>query len=218
MLVCTYEFKVVIISWYSEQHYGKAVNKAFDELYYNMFFKKGQRILDIGCSVGNFIAQDSKNIIGIDIDKEQLKICKKRGLNCIYNNVEEGLPFGDNFFNAINCRHVIEHLKEPLKLLKEIRRILRKSGKLVIMMPDLKRTKEHFWHDYTHKHPFIKESLVKIAYDAGFRNYSVYRFPEGVFGMQKLYKLGLEPLLIKKIEKFYGWLFREDALILEAFK
>lgn len=209
---------MVGISWYSERHYGKAVDKSFDELYYNMFFRKGQKILDIGCSVGNFLVQDRKNITGIDVDKEQLEICRKRGLNAKIHNVEDGLPFNEASFDGVNCRHVVEHLNEPLKFLKEIKRVLKKKGKLVLMTPDLRRAKEKFWHDYTHRHPFIRESLIKIAYDAGFRNYSVYRFPEGVFGMQKLYKAGLSPLLIKKMEKLVGKILMEDALVLEAFK
>lgn len=210
---------MVIISWYSEQHYGKNINKYSDELYYRMFFKKGQKILDIGCSIGNFAVQDPKNITGIDIDKDQVKICKKRGLNCIYHDVESRFPFKDNTFDAVHSRHVIEHLVNPLDFLKEVRRVLKKNGYLVIMTPDMKKVKEHFWHDYTHRRPFIKESLMKIAYDAGFRNFSIYGFPEGVFGMQKIYKAGLlNPLFIKKLEKLIGRLFRQDSLIFEAFK
>jgi len=206
------------MSWYSEQHYGRIVNKQFDELYYKMFFKTGQKLLDIGCSVGNLLVQCPKYSVGIDIDMDLLKICKKRGLNCIHHDIEKGLPFADKQFDAVNCRHVVEHVDNPFFLMKEIRRVLRNNGKLVMLTPDIKVIKEHFWDEHGHKRPFTQDSLQRIAYDAGFRNYSVYRFPEGVFGMYKLYKLGLNPEVIKKIEKLYAKFFREDTIILEAFK
>ena len=61
-----------------EKHY-KADDK-FDEIYYKMLFNGG-KILDIGCSTGNFVVQDKKNIVGIDLDEGQIKIAKSRGLN-----------------------------------------------------------------------------------------------------------------------------------------
>ena len=206
------------MSWYSEQHYGKIINRHFDELYHKMFFEKGHRLLDIGCSVGNLLVHCSKDSIGIDIDTDQLNICKKRNLNCIRHDIEKGLPFEDKQFNAVNCRHIIEHVSNPLFLMKEIRRIIKRNGKLVMLTPDIKIIKEHFWDEHTHKRPFTIESLERTAYDAGFRNYSVYRFPEGLFGMSKLYRLGLNPEAIKKIEKLYAKYFRKDTIILEAFK
>lgn len=206
------------MSWYSERHYGRIVGKHFDELYYRMFFKNGQKLLDIGCSVGNLLVQNPKHSVGIDIDNDQLKICKKRGLNCMNHNIERGLPFPGKHFDAVNCRHIIEHVENPMFLLREIHRVLKPKGKLVMLTPDIKVVKEHFWDEHTHKRPFTIESLERSAYDAGFRNYSVYPFPEGLFGMYKLFKLGLDPQSIKKIEKLYAGIFGDDTIILEAFR
>lgn len=206
------------MSWYSEQHYGKIVNNHFDELYYNMFFREREKLLDIGCSVGNLLVQNPKNSVGIDIDRDQLKICKKRGLTCMHHDIEKGLPFPKGHFDAVNCRHIIEHVENPMFLLREIHRVLKPKGKLVMLTPDIKVVKEHFWDEHTHKRPFTIESLDRSAYDAGFRNHSVYPFPEGLFGMQKLYRLGISPATIKKIEKLHARVFGEDTIILEASK
>jgi ubiquinone/menaquinone biosynthesis C-methylase UbiE len=206
------------MSWYSEQHYGKVVSDTFDEIYYMMFFRKGMKLLDIGCGVGNFLVQDRKNCMGIDRDKDQLTICRKRGLKAFQYDIEKGLPFRKNQFDAVNCRHIIEHVAEPSFLMKEVWRVLKPSGKLVMLTPDMKVVKEHFWDEHTHKRPFTKDSLYRTAYDAGFRTLEVYSFPEGLFGMRKLYGWGLNPKMIKRIEKIYGRLVREDTIILEAFK
>jgi|TARA_B100000315_G_C14581763_1_gene590858 ubiquinone/menaquinone biosynthesis C-methylase UbiE len=114
------------MSHYSEQHYPP--NKEFDRFYYNLFFKKGNIILDIGCSTGNFVIQDPDNITGIDIDKDGIEIAKKRGLKVIHQDNPEILNIEDNKFENIHCRHVLEHVTNPPKFLKEIYRVLKNNG------------------------------------------------------------------------------------------
>jgi len=203
-----------------EKHY-KADDR-FEEIYYKMFFDGGGKVLDIGCSTGNFAVQDKKNIIGVDLDEDQIKIAKSRGLNAIKFDANKKLPFKDNTFDKVNCRHVIEHLDDMsdnlLRFIREIRRVLKKNGKLVLITPDLRRVKFEFWHGYVHKHPFIKESLQKLAYDAGFDKIKVYNFVQGFPGMRFLYERGLITIpLIKKIERIAGRVYG-NILVLEAYK
>ena len=79
------------MSHYSDKHY--IPNDNFDKVYYNLFFKKGDKILDIGCSTGNFLVQDTTNTQGLDADRDAIKIAKKRGLNAIQHDVKNKLPF-----------------------------------------------------------------------------------------------------------------------------
>lgn len=152
-------------------------------LRYERYFKGCGKILDIGCSVGNFVMNAPKKIMGIDIDEGAVKKCQEKGLNVKCKNIEDGLDFVDESFDGINCTQVIEHLNNPLKFMKEIYRILQKGGIAVIETPDFViASKRHsspkhtnFYDDYTHKTPFTKASLAMIAYDAGFRNYKVKR-------------------------------------------
>ena len=44
--------------------------------------------------------------------------------------------YENNFFDTILMFHVLEHLDDPVKTLKEIRRILKPNGKLIISTPD----------------------------------------------------------------------------------
>ncbi len=204
------------MSRHYKQHY-KADDK-FDEIYYKIFFSDG-KILDIGCSTGNFLVQ-CKDGVGIDCDKEQLKIAKQRGLKVFYHDCNKKLPFHNNSFDGVNCRHVIEHLehKNILPFMKEIKRILKPNGKLILMTPDVKRVKGEFWHDYTHKHPFNKKSLYKACFDAGFSKIDVYNFVQGFPAMRLLYERNLIKISsIKKIEKIAGKLYGK-ALLLEAVK
>jgi len=202
-----------------EKHYK--ADERFEEIYYRMFFSSG-RILDIGCSTGNFAVQDKKNIIGIDLDEGQIKIAKSRGLNAKKIDANKKLPFNGSTFDKVNCRHVIEHLDDIgdnlLVFMKDIRRVLKKNGRLVMITPDLRRVKFEFWHGYVHKHPFIKESLYKLAYDAGFDKIKVYNFVQGFPGIRILYENGLITIpIIRKIESIAGRIYG-NILVLEAWK
>ena len=202
-----------------KKHYK--VDDKFDEIYYKMFFSSG-KILDIGCSTGNFVVQDKKNIIGIDLDDDQIRIARSRGLNVKKFDANKRLPFKDNTFDKVNCRHVIEHLDDIgdnlLVFMKDIRRVLKKKGKIIMITPDLRKVKFEFWHGYVHKHPFIKESLYKLAYDAGFDKIKVYNFVQGFPGMRLLYERGFITIpIIRKIESVAGRVYG-NILVLEAYK
>lgn len=59
--------------------------------------------------------------------------------NIIYHNVLNGLPFENDYLDAIYCSHVIEHfqLDEAKKVISECYRTLKKNGILRIVVPDL---------------------------------------------------------------------------------
>lgn len=203
------------MSHYSDRHY--IASDDYDKFYYDMLFKKGDRILDIACSTGNFIAQDPKNIIGIDADEDSIKIARKRELNANVRDATKKLPFKDSSIKNVHCRHLLEHLEEPLPFMKEIFRCLKKSGRLVLLTDKMT---EQFWDDYTHKKPFTKRSLEQLAYDAGFRKYKIYEFPsQGVIGLGFLYKHKLvSSKSAHKIYKLYGKLLGTHSIMLDARK
>jgi len=94
-------------------------------------FIVGERILDFGCGSGIFGKKVKENlkkeIIGIDIvDKRLCEIPFK-----IYNGKE--IPFPDNHFDLVLVAFVLHHTKDPLSILKEIKRV----GKRIIIFEDL---------------------------------------------------------------------------------
>lgn len=151
--------------------------KKENDLEYIRYFRGNyKKILDAGCSVGNFISFDPKHISGIDVDKTCLKICKKRGFKVVYSDMNKRLPFADNIFDLIRCWQVIEHLPNPEFTFKEFRRILKPDGKLVAMTCDIAKEKFRFWSEtITHITPFGFNGLYELAYNSGFRKFEVKR-------------------------------------------
>ena len=100
----------------------------------------GEKILDIGCGSGQFLYEMNSlglKTWGIEPGKFDLEGAKKEGLK-INNQDLKKSKYKSNFFDIITMHHVLEHLDNPKKNIKEIRRILKKNGLLIIGVPNNK--------------------------------------------------------------------------------
>ena len=103
------------------------------------------RVLEIGVVPGHFAAGLSRlgyEIWGVDIDPsraEDLQSLDKSRLKAC--NVEiDTLPFDDNTFDVVLCCELIEHLRiNPLRMLREARRVLKDNGTLILTTPNRAR-------------------------------------------------------------------------------
>jgi len=104
--------------------------------------ERGKRLLDVGCGdgiLGYFAREKYEEVYGVDISEEALEIARRRGVKTKRVNLNKGkLPFRDEFFDAVVCLDVIEHVFEPRSLIKEIHRVLQKKGVLIISTPNNK--------------------------------------------------------------------------------
>ena len=105
-----------------------------------VFSLKGSRILDLGCGTAAFtpyLKRSFENAIGLDVAPINLKIAKNIDGSSEYicgdgNN----LPFRDETFDAVFCGAVLHHFPGVAEPLKEINRVLRKSGLLFAADPN----------------------------------------------------------------------------------
>lgn len=93
---------------------------------------KGKACLSLGCGLGRFlrgyVERKAKIVVGLDINRNNLKQCKKMMVDLVRGDVEN-LPFRDEIFDLVDCEAVMEHVPKPTTALKEIARILsRKNG------------------------------------------------------------------------------------------
>jgi len=106
----------------------------------------GERLLDIGCGNGSllFKAKDKyKELFGIDIVnlrvEEAKKLFKENNPNTyLYiQDINNGLKFEDSFFDAVTIIAVLEHLFDPFFIIKEIKKVLKPNGMLVVEVPNI---------------------------------------------------------------------------------
>jgi 2-polyprenyl-3-methyl-5-hydroxy-6-metoxy-1,4-benzoquinol methylase len=98
------------------------------------------RLLDIGCYEGYFLEQAKTHgweCYGVEPDigaaryaNEQLHLNVKQ---CILENAE----YEDNYFDAITILAALEHVPDPSKLLREVKRILKPDGVLLVSVPTI---------------------------------------------------------------------------------
>jgi len=140
---------------------------------------KGTRILDIGCGNGVFLYGLKNNdfdVYGIDMSEKAVDFAQNTlGLNNVKLSSINKLEYQDEFFDVITMNHVIEHLYNPENVIKEIDRILKKDGLLVISTPNsdsinFKLFKEYWFPLETPRHLnlFNHSTIQKLLCDFDF--------------------------------------------------
>lgn len=96
-----------------------------------------RRILDVGCGTGTMLTHLASygQAQGVDIDEEAVGYCRERGLVDVRLGSAETLPFEDNSFDLVTALDVVEHLDDDAAALREIRRVLRPGGKVLLTVP-----------------------------------------------------------------------------------
>jgi 2-polyprenyl-3-methyl-5-hydroxy-6-metoxy-1,4-benzoquinol methylase len=77
--------------------------------------------LDVGCGEGylsKILKEKGYFVIGIDIDSQMLKIARKNCHKIMKVDITKGLPFKDCSFNFLLCSDVLEHIDNPIFVLK----------------------------------------------------------------------------------------------------
>lgn len=155
-------------------------------------------VLDIGCHGGTFTQVilgkiNSRNIYGIDVSHQAIDYIKKK---IPYGNFQvaraEKLPFKDDYFDAIFCLEVLEHVDDPVSAVREIKRVLKKGGYGVILIPSDSNLFKIVWFLWTlyypvwrhaHVQSFTGDKLDELIKDIGFKILKSKTFN---FGMLKL--------------------------------
>lgn len=99
-------------------------------------------ILEIGCGSGygtNLLSKNAEKIIGLDVDKSTVERVSKRynSKNCffeLYDGIR--IPYADESFDVAVSFQVIEHIKNDKNIIKEIWRILKPGGIMIMTTPN----------------------------------------------------------------------------------
>lgn len=152
----------------------KRIKSCKEELDYINNLPPG-KVLDVGCGLGFLLSgiYDKWDKHGVEISEYGAEQAKQYGK--VLCGVLRAAKYESNSFDVVLCYHVIEHMKNPIDELIEIRRILKPRGKLVIGTPDFacelaKRFGSEFrlLKDKTHISLFSSFSLFRLLKDLFF--------------------------------------------------
>lgn len=165
-------------SLYEYFNYDFSATKKIQEQYIK-FFGVCENVIDVACGRGEFLELLSESgIRGIGIDKNE-NTCndiKKRGLDCICDDIFDYLGKLDhNSVDGIFASHFIEHLglDDIIKLFDTSNKILKPNGIMVITTPNvgsLPMQLDFFHRDFSHI-KFYHPDIIKFF--AQYSNFSV---------------------------------------------
>lgn len=141
----------------------------------------GRRVLDVGCAGGylsEILASRGYAVTGVDFPGTP----HPDSIAFAGGNLDAGLPPLDGVFDFVLCADVLEHVRDPLKLLRECRERLAPGGVLLASLPNsghlyfrwnvlLGRFPRHDkgLFDRTHIHFYMWEGWTELLATAGFR-------------------------------------------------
>ncbi len=155
------------------------------------FLPSGARLLEIGCAFGYFLQAAQKKsyrVCGIEISAAADQ-ARKSGLE-VHSQPLEAVAFPARSFDAVVMLDVIEHFNDPESLLKEIRRVLKETGIVALITPDVnslaRRLLGRKWPHFKQEHLyyFSRKSLSKLLQRQGF---DVLTFKTAKKGMSASY-------------------------------
>lgn len=99
---------------------------------------ENKSVLDIGCGPGVQFGEYTKrnSFTGIDISSDALELAAQNGYAVHLGDVSKELPFSDESFDVVVLTDILEHVVEPLELLKEAARVLKADGHAIISLPN----------------------------------------------------------------------------------
>jgi SAM-dependent methyltransferase len=126
-------------------------------------------VLDVGCGSGGTLAHLNGlgPGYGVDTSVEAVELCHKRSLEVALGSGFD-LPYADDSFATVLALDVLEHVEDDVALLRELKRVLRDDGLLLLTVPAL----PVLWsaHDEANDHHrrYLRSTLEGALHEAGF--------------------------------------------------
>lgn len=176
------------------------------------------RILDIGAGTGEFLSvakNDGWKTIGVEPSDRAKSIAKNKGISF----VEATSELEDHSFDLISMWHVLEHVPDLDKQIKELKRLLKPSGTLIIAVPNFKSYDAnhygkfwaafdvpiHFWHFSKtaikllfQKEEMQLEKVLPMKFDSFYVSLLSEKYKSGKMNFVKAFFVGLQSNLKAK--------------------
>jgi 2-polyprenyl-3-methyl-5-hydroxy-6-metoxy-1,4-benzoquinol methylase/glycosyltransferase involved in cell wall biosynthesis len=177
----------------------------------------GKRVLELGCSVGDMsrILRDRDcQVVAIEIDAQAAERASVFCENVIVGDLDHldlERELGPQKFDVVVAGDVLEHLKDPLTVLKAMKSLLRPEGYVVVSIPNVAHFSvrlallggkfpygETGLLDRTHLRFFTRDSVETLFEDAGFAIGHLQRIDDGVPAEPARYEVPYNPGVIPR--------------------
>lgn len=143
-------------------------------------------VLEIGCANGGTLTEiknryPGAKVYGTEINEHAVVLAAHFAEVVVNNMEDQNLPFNKNMFDYIIFGDVLEHLREPLEVLKYCKEYLRDGGCIIASIPNVMHISvmeqllegnftytEFGLLDKTHIHMFTYNEITKIFQEAGY--------------------------------------------------
>ncbi len=170
------------------------------------------KILDIGAGTGEFLSvakNDGWQTIGVEPSERAKSIAKNKGVSF----VEETSELENHSFDVISMWHVLEHVPDLDKQIKELKRLLKPTGTLIIAVPNFKSFDAehygefwaafdvpiHFWHFSKtaikllfEKEEMKLEKVLPMKFDSFYVSLLSEKYKSGKMNFVKAFFVGLQ--------------------------
>ncbi|HDN67792.1 MAG TPA: methyltransferase domain-containing protein [Firmicutes bacterium] len=144
------------------------------------------RVLDVGCAAGYLGRRLKKlgvrEVVGVEINPEVAKQAEQYLDQVIVGDIEQlSLPFSPRSFDCIICADILEHLRNPGRILNRLREYLSDKGVLIASLPNVRylgvinHLVEGNWTyqdsgilDETHLRFFTRKEIIKLLRSSGY--------------------------------------------------
>jgi ubiquinone/menaquinone biosynthesis C-methylase UbiE len=189
---------------------------------YNFFREiNNGTIIDLGCGAGNDVIELAKvigehvKIIGVDHDPVMLQQGKNdsKGIGNVDFILSEAwpLPFEDETISGLRTERVIQHLKNPEKVIQEINRILKKDHPLVIIETDWQSLS--FYTEFVDIQNKVSAYLTDVKVNNGFAAKKLISYLQ-LSNFREI-KFEIHPFVVNSLEEAneYFWI---EKIVKEA--
>lgn len=146
--------------WHGEPGYFRDITR---------HFAPDAKILDLGCGSA-WVGRHFEHYTGLDSSPEAVEAAAAHGISVIQGSVVDRLPFEDASFDGVIAKDLLEHVPDPVAVVREITRVLKPGGKAFASSPDAQRW---VWDDYTHLRAFTRRGFRLLFTDGGLKPITV---------------------------------------------